>query len=171
VVLFEDAMQALQRHQFPVAADRFQALLGQFPSERALLDRARVYRDLCEREMRRRPAGPQTVEEKLTAATAALNDGRDEEAARLAHSVLDQDPDQDLALYLLAAVHARRGESDFALDWLGRAMDVSPDVRAQARHDADFESLRNLESFRQLLDSPVSAQSGARRHRRSRSDR
>jgi hypothetical protein len=50
-------------------------------------------------------------------------------------------------------------------------MDVSPDVRAQARHDADFEPLRDLEPFQQLIDAPISAQSGARRQRRPRLDR
>jgi tetratricopeptide (TPR) repeat protein len=112
-----------------------------------------------------------TAEEKVTAATAALNDERDEEAERLAHSVLDEVPDHDLALYLLAAVHARRGESDMALEWLGRALEVSPDVSAQARHDADFESLRDLESLRQLLDARVYLKSGIRRRSAARPDR
>jgi tetratricopeptide (TPR) repeat protein len=164
-------MQALQRHQFSVAADRFRALVDGFPTERALLDRARVYLELCEREARRQPQPPATAEEKLTAATAALNDGRDEEAEQLAHAVLADRPEQDLALYLLAAVHARRGESDNALDWLGRAIAVSPDVRAQALHDADFESLRDLSQFHDLLETASSAQSGTRRHRKIHSDR
>jgi hypothetical protein len=171
VGLFQDAMQALQRHQFTVAADRFRALLAGFPGERALLDRARVYLELCEREVRRQPQAPVTAEEKLTAATAALNDGRDGEAEHFAHAVLEEQPDHDLALYLLAAVHARRGDSDAALDWLGRAIGVSPDVRAQAVHDVDFESLREHSAFQQLLDTAAFAQSGTRRHRKGRSER
>ena len=51
------------------------------------------------------------------------------------------------------------------------ALEVSPDVSAQARHDADFESLRDLESFRQLLDARVSLQSGIRRRSAARPDR
>lgn len=171
VGLFERGMEALQRHRYDAAAAAFRSLLQGFPAERTLLDRARVYLELCERELRRQPPKPATAEEKVTAATAALNDGRDDEAEHLAHSVLDEAPDHDLALYLLAAVHARRGESDVALEWLGRALEVSPDVSAQARHDADFESLRDLDRFRHLLDAPVSAQSGARRRSAARSDR
>jgi tetratricopeptide (TPR) repeat protein len=171
VGLFQKAMEALQRHRYGAAADTFKALLDGFPAERALLDRTRVYLDLCERELSRQPRKPATAEEKVTAATAALNDGRDEEAEQLAHSVLDEAPDHDLALYLLAAVHARRGEPDMALEWLGRALEVSPDVSAQARHDADFESLRDLEQFRHLLDARFSSQSGARRRSAARPDR
>lgn len=171
VGLFQKGMEALQRHRYKAAADAFRALLDGFPGERAFLDRTRVYLDLCERELSRQPRKPATAEEKVTAATAALNDGRDEEAEQLAHSVLDEAPDHDLALYLLAAVHARRGEPDMALEWLGRALEVSPDVSAQARHDADFESLRDLEQFRHLLDARFSSQSGARRGSAARPDR
>lgn len=171
VVLFQAAVEAMQRHQYAQAARDFRALLDAFPSERALLDRVRVYLDLCEREIQRRPAAPITPEEKVTAATAALNDGRDADAERLARDVLAVSPDHDLALYLLAAVNARRGDADEALAWLRRAMDVSPDVRAQARHDADFEPLRDLAPFQDLIDAPISAQSGAKRQRRPRLDR
>ena len=45
-------------------------------NERALLDRVRVYLDLCERELRSRAPEPRSIEERLTAATAALNDGQ-----------------------------------------------------------------------------------------------
>jgi tetratricopeptide (TPR) repeat protein len=171
VGVFQQGMEAMQRHHYELAAGAFASLLERFPGERALLDRSHVYLALCEREMRRRPQAPTTPEEKVTAATAALNNDHDDEAERLAHSVLDDEPDHDLALYLLAAVHARRGETTLALEWLARAMDVSPDVSAQARHDADFESLRHLEDFRLLVDAPVSAQSGARRKGHARLDR
>jgi Tfp pilus assembly protein PilF len=171
VARFQAAVEAMQRHQYAQAAGHFRTLLDAFPSERALLDRVRVYLGLCEREIQRRPTAPVTPEEKVTAATAALNDGRDADAERLARDVLTVSPDHDLALYLIAAVNARRGEVDEALTWLRRAMDVSPDVRAQARHDADFEPLRDLEPFQQLIDAPISAQSGARRQRRPRLDR
>jgi tetratricopeptide (TPR) repeat protein len=151
---FETAMEALQRHRYGDAAQRFRQLMTQFPAERGLLDRARVYADLAEREVRRLPAQPQTVEERLTAATAALNNDDDQRAESLARSVLAANPEQDLALYLLAAVEARRGKTEAALSYLGQAIAISPEVRAQAKHDADFESLRNLEAFRELTDPP-----------------
>ncbi len=171
IAQFERAMQAMQRHQYAAAADHFRRLLQQFPSERALLDRARTYAALCERETKRAPAAPVTVEERLTAATAALNDGDNDRAEALAEAVLGERPDHDLALYLLAVVHARRGATDAALGWLGRALDISPDVTAQARHDADFEPLRDLEAFQQLLESTTAAQSGTRRSQQARSER
>ncbi len=176
VALFEHGMAALQSHDYRTADEHFQELLGRFPSERALVERSRVYLALCHREMERRPAAPRTVEERLTAATAALNNGDDGTAETLVRGVLEDSPRHELALYLLAAVEARRGERESALTLLTRALDVSPEIRAQARHDLDFETLRDLEAFHQLLEAPVvresqSLASQQRRARRARAER
>jgi len=169
---FEQGLRALERHAFAEAAETMRAILGSFPSERALLDRARMYLDLCERELRRVPAVPRTVEERLTAATAALNDGNDDRADELARSVVRDDDRQDLAHYLLATVAARRGVADEALSHLARSIALSPEAGAQARFDADFESLRDHETFRKLTEPPAnSPTSGARRLRKGRPER
>jgi tetratricopeptide (TPR) repeat protein len=165
VALFQQAVEALQRKRYGVAAEGFRRLLKQFPTERALLDRTRVYLDLAERELNRQPANPRTLEERVTAATAALNNEQDAEAERLVRSVLAEDARHDLALYLMAAIEARRGEAEAALACLGRAIAISPEVRAQARHDADFERLRSSDAFQTLVDPPASA-SGPRKPRR-----
>ena len=167
---FQRGMESMQRHAYADAAGAFRDLLERFPTERALLDRARVYLDLCEREMRKRPAAPRTTEERLTAATAALNNGDLSRAEQLIKSVLAEDARQDLALYLLAAVEARRGKSEAALLRLREAIAVSPEASAQARFDSDFESLFGNETFRALTD-PRPNHHGARRPRRSRAER
>jgi len=162
VTFFEQAVDAFHRKQYGLAADRLRVLLDRFPAERALLDRTRTYLQLAERELNRQPVAPRTLEERLTAATAALNNGQDAEAERLARTVLADESRQELALYLMAAIEARRGEKDAALSFLGRAIAVSPEVRAQARHDGDFETLRDLQAFQALVDPPTGS-SGFRR--------
>lgn len=170
VALFEQGMAALQSHDYRAAARHFEEVLNQYPHERALVERSRVYLALCQREMERRPAAPRTIEERLTAATAALNNGEDGSAETLVRGVLKDSPEHELALYLLAAIEARRGARESALRLLTRALDVSPEIRAQARHDLDFETLRDLEAFRQLLEAPVvrESQTMAIHHRRAR---
>lgn len=163
---FQTAMEALQRHRYADAATAFRGLIDRFPDERALLDRARVYLDLCERELRKRPAEPQTAEERLTAATAALNNGDDDQAESLAKAVLTNYPNHDLALYLLATVEARRGNVDEAISNLRQAISISPEVSAQARHDDDFEVLRDSAVFRELTEAPpINPRRAARRGR------
>jgi tetratricopeptide (TPR) repeat protein len=175
VAVFEEGMAALQRHDYRAAARRFEAILTRFDSERALGDRSRVYLALCQRELARQPVAPRTVEERLTAATAALNNDDDVEAETYVRAVLDEAPHHELALYLLAAIEARRGAHESALTLLTRAVDVSPEIRAQVRHDLDFETLRDMDAFRQLLEAPVvrhsQARAGQPRGRRVRAER
>jgi tetratricopeptide (TPR) repeat protein len=168
VAVFQHAMESLQRKQYASAADGFRSLLDRFPGERALGDRSRVYLDLAQRELTRQESNPRTIEERVTAATAALNNDQDAEAERLVRSVLTDDARHDLALYLMAAVEARRGDAEAALTFLGRAIGVSPEVRAQARHDADFDTLRSLEAFQVLVDPPTAGGSPRKPQRRFR---
>lgn len=169
VSLFEKGLKDLERHAYDDAARTFRQILGGYPAERALLDRVRVYLELSERELRRKPQPPKTIEERLTAATAALNDGNEAGAEALARSVLKDDPDHDLASYLLAAVAARRGALEEALSHLARSIALSPEAGAQARFDADFESLRDTDEFRRLTEPPAApAGTSIRRPRRGR---
>jgi tetratricopeptide (TPR) repeat protein len=171
VLLFQRGMEALQRHSYAEAAPAFQAIVMGFPTERALLDRARVYLGICERESKKRPAsarGALTLEERLTAATAALNNGEDHQAEELARGVLGDDPKHDLALYLLAAVHARRGATSDALDLLAKVIAVSPETSAQARSDEDFTSLHDDDAFWRLTEPPIVLPGNARRRPRGR---
>lgn len=155
VQAFEQASRSLQRHDYETAQAQFGELIRRFPDEHALVERSRVFAALCERAQRRpSPRIPETTEERLTAATAALNNGDDELAERLVTLALAQQPNHELGYYLLAMVHARRGVTADALDALDRAMAINPDVRAQALHDADFAALRDSAAFKQLLARP-----------------
>lgn len=171
VLLFQRGMEALQRHAYTEAAPAFQAIVMGFPTERALLDRARMYLGICERESKKRPASARsqlTLEERLTAATAALNNGEDHQAEELARGVLGDDPKHDLALYLLAAIHARRGATQDALDLLAKVIAISPEASAQARSDEDFTSLHGDDAFWRLTDPPIVPPGNARRRPRGR---
>jgi cytochrome c-type biogenesis protein CcmH/NrfG len=163
-------MEAMQRHAYLDAARAFQCVLMGFAGERALAERAKVYLALCEREANRRPVNPRTLEERLTAATAALNNGEDAEAEELARSVLGDDPKHDLALYLLAAIHARRGDNIEALTLLAKVMAITPEAAAQARADEDFADLHDMDDFRAMTEPPA-LPAQPRRSRRARTDR
>jgi tetratricopeptide (TPR) repeat protein len=171
LALFQRGMEAIQRHAYGEAVTAFQAVIMGFAGERAMVERARVYLALAERESNRRPAAPRTIEERLTAATAALNNNDDGAAEELARSVLGDDPRHDLALYLLAAIHARRNDIDEALSLLAKVLAITPEASAQARADDDFDNLRDSEAFWKMTEPPAAAPAGLRRPRRTRGER
>jgi tetratricopeptide (TPR) repeat protein len=162
--VYQRGLAALQRHGYAEATEAFTALMGQFPNEQGLLDRARVYLEVCRRSLDGQAPDPQTAEERLTAATAALNNGDESRAESLSMSVLADNPADDLALYLLATIDIRRGMTDAAMTHLAEAIAVDPEAASQARQDADFKPLHGDEAFQELTRPP--APTGGRRARR-----
>lgn len=154
VAQLERGMKELQGHDYAAAVSTFKKLVADFPSEGFLADRARVYLELAQREVRKRSGNQGTVEERLTAATAALNNDQDSEAARLAESVLKEDASQDLAVYLLAVIATRAGRLDEAIERLREAIELNPECRLQSRNDEEFDPIMDHPDYQQLMEAP-----------------
>jgi tetratricopeptide (TPR) repeat protein len=161
VAVYERGLAALQRHAYGEAASLFESVLKQFPEEKELHERVRLYLNICARQVQRRDAAPQTIQERLFASTLSLNGGRYDEAIQHLRLVRDEDPDNDHALYMLAVAHAQRGEHAEAIAHLERAIALNPENRALARHDPDLEPLRGDDSFLSALDAPALGKPGS----------
>jgi outer membrane protein assembly factor BamD (BamD/ComL family) len=171
VALYERGLEALQHHDYTGAVDLLESVLRQYPEEKELHERVRLYLNICRRQAAPLQATPHTVEERLYAATLAINGGRYDEAITHLRLVRDEDPDNDHALYMLAVAHAQRGEHAEAVAHLERAIALNPDNRGLARTDPDLEPIRADESFRAALDSAPSLPPDRRRPFRTRTAR
>ena len=154
VALYERGLEALQRHDYRQATDLLESVLRQYPDEKELQERVRLYLNICKRQANPREEAPQTIDERLYAATLSINGGRYDEAIAHLRLVRDEDPDNDHALYMLAVAHAQRGEPAEAVAHLERAIALNHENRALARHDPDLEPLRGDEAFRAALEAP-----------------
>ena len=157
VAVYERGVQALQRHDFEGAAGFFRTVLERYPDERELLERARLYLRVCERETSRQPPVPKTAAERVYLATVALNSG--DQAGALDHlqRALIEEPDSDHAHYIMAVALGMRNRADEALEHLRRAIALNPDNRSLARQDPDLDSLRDHSRFKNALDTPPAA--------------
>ncbi len=155
VAVYERGVQALQRHDYEGAAAHFRTVLDKYPGEQELLERARLYLRVCERETERRPAAPKTPAERVYAATVALNSGDHTGALDHLQRALGDDPDSDHAHYIMAVALGMRSRHDEALDHLRRAIALNPDNRGLAREDPDLESLRSHQNFEAALNTPA----------------
>ena len=153
------------------AASLLESVLRQYPEEKELHERVRLYLNICQRQARRLEAAPQTIDERLYAATLSINGGRYDEAITHLRLVRDEDPDNDHALYMLAVAHAQRGEHTEAIAHLERAIALNHENRAVARQDPDLEPLRADDSFRAALDTPSTGRPDRRRPIRPRTAR
>jgi tetratricopeptide (TPR) repeat protein len=154
VALYERGLEALQRHDYNQATDLLESVLRQYPEEKELHERVRLYLNICQRQASPREIAPQTIDERLYAATLSINGGRYDEAIAHLRLVRDEDPDNDHALYMLAVAHAQRGEPAEAVAHLERAIALNLENRALARNDPDLEPLRGDDAFRAALEAP-----------------
>jgi tetratricopeptide (TPR) repeat protein len=154
VAIYERGVQALQRHDFSGAATSFRAVLDRYPEERELLERARLYLRVCERETSRQPPGPKTPAEWVYAATVALNSGDHSVAMDNLQRALGEDPESDHAHYIMAVALGTRNRTDEAIEHLRQAIALNPENRGLAKQDPDLDALRDHEEFRAALDTP-----------------
>ena len=76
VALYERGLEALQRHAYQQASSLLESVLQQYPEERELHERVRLYLNICRRQATQREAAPQTIDERLYAATLSINGGQ-----------------------------------------------------------------------------------------------
>jgi tetratricopeptide (TPR) repeat protein len=171
VALYERGIEAVQRHDYKGAVGLLESVLEQFPDERELVERARLYLNVCARQAATAEDTPTTSDERLYAATLALNGGRPSDALKHLRLVRDEDPDNDHALYMLAIAHAQQGEHLEAIAHLARAIALNPESRALARRDQDFDSLRDNEAFQAAVGSAASGRGERKRSTRPKTGR
>jgi tetratricopeptide (TPR) repeat protein len=165
VAIYERGLEALQKHSYAQAANLLESVLRQYPEEKELHERVRLYLNICHRQASQRETAPQTIDERLYAATLAINGGQYDQAIAHLRLVRDEDPDNDHAIYMLAVAHAQRDEHAEAVAHLERAIALNPENRALARNDPDLEPLRDDEAFRAALEAPPVPRTD-RNHRR-----
>ena len=163
VALYEEGVAALQAHDYSRASTILRSVLSRYSEERELHERVRLYLNVCERHMAPRALSPSTPEERVFAATLAVNAGNYDEALEHLRAASDEAPDHDHALYMLASVLALRDQVDEAVPVLLRAIELNPDNRALARHDPDLEALKQYENIRTALEAAVPSKTDRRK--------
>ena len=151
IKLYEKGLKALQRRNFQTAKAAFQQLLDQHPEEKELHDRARLYLNVCEREAGPKAKPPKTTDERLLAATLALNRRDFDEALSMLHKAAKTYPDDDHVHYMLAVTHALREDAEAAATHLNKAIELNPDNQLQAKQEPDFDCIRASKPFLEVI--------------------
>jgi tetratricopeptide (TPR) repeat protein len=154
VAIYERGVQALQKHDFGAAAGFFRTVLERYPEERELLERARLYLRVCERETSRQPPTAKTPAELVYAATVALNSGDHSGALDHLQRALGEDPHSDHAHYIMAVALGMRNRGDEAIEHLQQAIALNPENRGLAKQDPDLDILRDHSRFGDALNTP-----------------
>ena len=155
VAMYERGLQALQRRDFAASAEALRNVIERYPDERELLERARLYLKVCERELEPKEPAPKTPDEWVYAGTVALNAGDEATALRHVQKALSEDARHDHAHYMMAVITTRRGDAAAALDHLRQAVTLNPENRSLARQDPELDSLREDTTFKSIVEAPA----------------
>ena len=160
---YELGVDALQRRDYGRAAQLLESVIDRYPDEKELHERVRLYLNVCRRQAAPPDRTPRTLEERVYAATLAINAGAYDNGLAQLQLAVEADPSNDHVHYMLAVVQALRHDFASSLSHLQRAVDLNPENRFLALQDADLAGLREADSgFRAVVEGAF----GARRERR-----
>jgi hypothetical protein len=149
---YERAMTALQKRDYVRAEEMFAKMMEAHPAERDLVDRARVYINLC-RNQRATAGSPQGFDDHYYQGVVLSNRGQHHEALQLFDKALRFKQDSDKVHYAMAAAYAQVSDRVRALTSLRRAVELDPSCRLHARQDPDFDSLHGEPDFDAIVGS------------------
>ncbi|MCM2312906.1 MAG: tetratricopeptide repeat protein [Steroidobacteraceae bacterium] len=94
---------------------------------------------------------PDDARARIFYAATLAKTGHKDEAVREGAAALELSPGDPMMLYNCACLYARLGETDRALDTIGRAIDGGYENFRWMQHDPDLDSLRGDPRFQQLV--------------------
>ena len=149
---FDRGVAALQRRKHDEAERHFVELTQKYPDEKELVDRARVYLAVCQRQKQASEPTLSEPEDFYYAAVLAKNRG--DVASAIEHLKRAARKNGGGRVdFLLACCYAQSGQIDVAVEHLRKAIEEDQRNRILARHDRDFDSVRDSPEFQQLLAS------------------
>ena len=148
--IYEGGVTAVQKRKFSVAAKALKEIVNDYPEERELAERAKLYLTVCDRELHPIVAEPTTLDERLYAATVALNSGDISIAIEHLNAVASEKPTDANVHYMLAVAYAMSENTGLSVTHLERAILLNPDNRLLARQEPDFENIHEDDRFRDL---------------------
>lgn len=144
-----EGLQALQRKDWPKAAELFESALAQ--SDRSDLSaRARQFLASARQQMAEKPTAKEESGDPFLRAVFEKNRGGLAAALDLCRQEGREQKDERFA-YLAASIHAVEGRLEEAVQALSRAIELNPRNRVHAYHDPDFADLRRDRDHRQLF--------------------
>jgi tetratricopeptide (TPR) repeat protein len=149
---YDRGVTAFQKKKIDEAERNFIDLIQKYPEERELVDRARVYLTVCERQRRDPRPALTEPEDFYYAAVLENNRGNVSEAIEHLNRAARKNGGGKVE-FLLACCYAQQGDLEAAMGHLQKAIEEDQRNRVLARHDRDFDPMRETPEFQKLLAS------------------
>lgn len=151
---YETAVRLMREGKYEKAQAGLETLLSSGADD--LIDRVRVHLAACQRQKEKSKISFSNPEEQYDYAVSLLNTGYYEDAREQFQAILQKNSSADYAYYGMAVMHSLTSRSEECLEQLGRAIELNPRNRIQARLDSDFQEMFDDPRFTELLYPEVS---------------
>ncbi len=141
-------MKAFHKGDFPKASELLKIFLDKDPTEAEVVDRARIYLDICNNRLKEEKIVLKTTDDYFQYGVFKLNEGDHDEALKALEKAHEKEPKQGKILYLMANVFLLKGDIDRCLAFLKQAFDLDKFYVILAQNEVDFEDLRGDERFK-----------------------
>lgn len=145
--VYERGLKALHKGSWRAAAKDFQRVVDE-SEQPDLVGRARRSLRVCAQHLEK--GGKPAQVDPFLEAVYERNRGNYEEALEICRRGGRQSKDERFA-YLAASIYTLMDDLEKAAGFLELAIELNPKNRVHAFHDADFESLRSNQEYRQLF--------------------
>jgi tetratricopeptide (TPR) repeat protein len=147
---YGQAMKEFHKRDFDKAADSLTEFIEKYSAEPELIDRARIYIELCKNREKKERMILKTADDHYFYAVYKINQGDYDGALKLLEKALDIKGDEGKVHYLMADIHCIQGRTDESLESLKKAIQKDKYFRILAQNEIDFEPLWEDKRFKVL---------------------
>jgi len=149
---YSQAMKAFNKKDYGKAEESLKQILENFPEEKELADRIRLYVKLCENSRTEEPVSLKSFDDYYQYSVIKINLGEYDEALKLLSKAQEMDPKSAKIDYMLANTYCLMGNEEECLNSLGKSFEKDPYFKVLAQNEEDFETIRDNDGFKAITN-------------------
>ena len=145
---YSQAVKAFRRGDCKKATEYFGAFIEKYPTEKELIDRAKIYMKICAEKKTKDAIALRSFDDYYEMGVFNLNRGEYAEAIKLFTKALEKDSGEGKVIYLIGKAHYLMGDKDKFLDHLKSAIHVDKTFKVFAQNDMEIDDIKNDKKFK-----------------------
>jgi tetratricopeptide (TPR) repeat protein len=145
---YSQAVKTLRRSDCAKAKEYFEAIIEKYPTEKELVDRAKIYLAICENRQKKDAVSLKTFDDYFLYAVYKLNQEDFAETVKLLEKAIAKEPKEGKAVYLMALAYCQMGDVEKCLESLKEAVHLDKFFGILARNELSFEPLWEDKKFK-----------------------
>jgi tetratricopeptide (TPR) repeat protein len=145
---YTQAVKTFRKGDCAKAKEYFEAIVENYPSEKEMVDRTKIYLAICENRQKKETVPLKTFDDYFLNAVYKLNQEEFAEAIKLLEKARAKEPKEAKAVYLMALAYCQMEDMEKCLERLKEAVHLDKFFGILARNELNFEPLWEDKKFK-----------------------